>query len=71
VDRRFDRARYDAVREVESFAGRLAASVDPDAVTADLRAVLDRTVAPHCVGTWVRTAPTAGTGVPPVAAGAP
>ena len=53
VDRRFDRARFDAVREVEAFASRLASTVDPDAVTADLLAVLERTLAPEAAAVWV------------------
>jgi hypothetical protein len=52
VDRRFDRARFDARREAEAFAARLASAVDPDAVTADLHAVLARTLAPGAVGVW-------------------
>jgi hypothetical protein len=52
VDRRFDRARFDALREAEAFADRLSSTVDPDLVTADLHAVLDRTLAPTSVGTW-------------------
>jgi hypothetical protein len=52
VDRRFDRARYDAVREADAFAARLTSTVDADAVTTDLMAVLERTLAPGAVGVW-------------------
>jgi MFS family permease len=52
VDRRFDRARFDARREAEAFAARLTSAVDPDAVTTDLHAVLARTLAPGAVGVW-------------------
>ncbi|MCU0282280.1 MAG: hypothetical protein MUD13_00060 [Candidatus Nanopelagicales bacterium] len=60
VDRRFDRARFDGLREVEAFAERLAGAVDPDAVTADLRSVLDRTLAPSRVGVWTAPGRTIG-----------
>ena len=53
VDRRFDRARFDATREAEAFAARLSSTVDPDQVAADLHAVLDRTLAPRTMGVWV------------------
>jgi len=53
VDRRFDRARFDATREAEAFAARLSSTLDPDQVAADLHAVLDRTLAPRTMGVWV------------------
>ncbi len=53
VDRRFDRARFDATREAEAFAARLSSTLDPDQVAADLHAVLDRTLAPRTMGAWV------------------
>jgi hypothetical protein len=40
VDRRFNRARYNAERMVAEFAGRLQDAVDPDAVRADLAGVV-------------------------------
>ena len=39
VDRRFNRARFDAVHEVDDFAARLRDSVDPDVAAADLVAM--------------------------------
>jgi hypothetical protein len=53
VDRRFDRAGFDAQQQVEAFAGRMAASVDADDVAADLQAVVQRTLAPSSAGVWV------------------
>jgi len=53
VDRRFDRARFDATREAEAFAARLSSTLDPDQVAADLHAVLDCTLAPAAVGIWL------------------
>jgi hypothetical protein len=54
VDRRFDRARYDAARAVEAFAARLRDQVDLDEITASLRDTVAATVAPGRVGVWLR-----------------
>ena len=56
VDRRFDRARYDASRTVEEFAHRLRTHVDPTATAADLVGVIGSTVAPTSVGLWWKEA---------------
>jgi hypothetical protein len=53
VDRRFDRARYDAVLAVDAFAARLRDQVDIDQVTAGLRDTVAATVAPTRVGVWL------------------
>jgi hypothetical protein len=50
VDRRFDRARYDAAFAVIAFATRLRDQVDIDQVTAGLRDTVAATVAPTRVG---------------------
>jgi hypothetical protein len=55
VDRRFDRARYDAARAVEAFAARLRDQVDLDEITDGLRATVAATVAPGRVAVWLRT----------------
>ena len=52
VDRRFNRARFDAVHEVDAFAARLRDSVDPDVAVADLSDVVQRTLQPAAVGLW-------------------
>jgi hypothetical protein len=54
VDRRFNRSRYDAETTVQSFAHRLRDEVDPDIVSRDLLAVLDRTMQPSVAGLWLR-----------------
>jgi hypothetical protein len=54
VDRRFDRARYDAARAVDAFAARLRDQVDLDEVASGLRDTVVATVAPTRVGVWLR-----------------
>jgi predicted permease len=53
VDRRFNRARYDAERMVTAFAGRLQDEVDPDAVRADLVGVVHAALEPTHVSVWL------------------
>jgi hypothetical protein len=52
IDRRFDRAAYDARRTAEAFAQRLRDEVDVDTVTADLMTTVDATVAPSSLTMW-------------------
>jgi len=54
VDRRFDRARYDAGRAVDAFAARLRDQVDLDEISTGLRETVTATVAPSCVAVWLR-----------------
>jgi hypothetical protein len=54
VDRRFDRARYDAARAVDAFAARLRDQVDLDEITIGLRDTVTSTVAPTRIGVWLR-----------------
>lgn len=54
VDRRFDRARYDAERTSVAFAERMRVEADMAAVSDDLRATVSGAMAPSRLGVWVR-----------------
>jgi hypothetical protein len=53
VDRRFNRARYDADRTVAAFAARLKDEVDLDAVKADLAGLVHQALEPAHVSVWI------------------
>jgi len=52
VDRRFNRARYDADQTVAAFAARLKDAVDLDAVRHDLASVVHQALEPAHVSLW-------------------
>ena len=52
VDRRFNRARYDAELTVAAFAARLKEAVDLDSVRADLATVVQQTLEPAHLSMW-------------------
>jgi hypothetical protein len=53
VDRRFNRARYDADRTIAAFAARLTGAVDLDNVQADLAGAVREVLEPTHVSVWV------------------
>jgi hypothetical protein len=53
VDRRFNRARYDADQTVAAFAARLKDAIDLDSVRTDLTQVVQRTLEPAHVSMWL------------------
>jgi hypothetical protein len=59
VDRRFNRAQYDAAGTVAAFAAKLRDAVDLDAVQSELLEVVQRAVEPAHATIWIR--PTATT----------
>jgi hypothetical protein len=65
VDRRFNRARYDAERTVAAFAARLQDAVGLDGLRADLVGTVHQTLEPAHVSVWI---PGAGRLMGPAAA---
>jgi hypothetical protein len=53
VDRRFNRARYDADQTVAAFAARLQDAVDLDSVRDDLAGVVHQALEPAHVSVWI------------------
>jgi hypothetical protein len=53
VDRRFNRARYDADQMVAAFAGRLQDTIDLDSVRDDLAGVVDQALEPALMSVWI------------------
>ena len=54
VDRRFDRARYDAQRTVAEFSDRLRDEVDLAALSGDLDTTIRDAISPRSLGIWLR-----------------
>jgi hypothetical protein len=64
VDRRFNRARYDAERTVAAFAARLKDAVDLDTVQEDLADVAQRALEPAHISVWISSPERRGAGQP-------
>jgi MFS family permease len=60
VDHRFDRARYDAKRAIDEFAGRLRTQVDLGALSVEVGRVATETVRPAHASVWLRNATNRG-----------
>jgi hypothetical protein len=56
VDRRFNRARYDADQTVTAFAARLKDAVDLDSIRDDLAATVAKALEPAHMSVWIRAA---------------
>jgi hypothetical protein len=54
VDRRFNRARYDAQAIVEAFTAHLREAVDPETVRIELLKTVDGAVQPSYASLWIR-----------------
>jgi len=54
VDRRFDRARYDADRTATKFSARLRDEIDLASLTRDVDTTIRDAVAPRSLGIWLR-----------------
>ncbi len=52
LDRRFNRAQYDAERVVDAFGERLRTGADPHTAASDLTEAVERTLEPSVVGIW-------------------
>jgi hypothetical protein len=65
VDRRFNRARYDAEAIVTAFTARLRQTIDLDALRDDLTGVADAAFQPAHVSVWLRGAGPPATVPPP------
>ena len=55
VDRRFNRARYDAEATVTAFADQLRSAIDLDNISQALVAIVDTSVAPTHTSLWLRS----------------
>jgi hypothetical protein len=53
VDRRFNRARYNADLTMAAFASRLKDAVDLDSVREDLATVVQKTLEPAHISIWM------------------
>lgn len=54
VDRRFNRAHYNAAAVIEEFTGSMQGRIDPRQVVSDWTAVIEETMQPRSIGVWTR-----------------
>jgi hypothetical protein len=65
VDRRFNRAKYNAAQTIQAFSTRLREQVDLDTLSSELLAVVDQTMEPTQVSFWLRPSPPGSSDTPP------
>ncbi len=54
VDQRFNRARFDAERQLDLFGSTLRSDVDLGSIERDLRDLVEGTIAPERIALWIR-----------------
>jgi hypothetical protein len=54
VDRRFNRAKYNAAKTIQAFSTRLRDQIDLDTLSTELLAIVDQTTEPTRVSLWLR-----------------
>lgn len=55
VDRRFNRARYDAAQTVTTFGGRMRDDVDLDSIVGEMRSAVQSSIQPTTIAVWIRS----------------
>ena len=55
VDRRFNRASYDATRTVQAYRAQLRDDLDIESITVHLQTAVAKTLQPECAALWLRT----------------
>jgi hypothetical protein len=64
VDRRFNRAKYNAAKTIQAFSTRLRDQIDLDTLSTELLAIVDQTTEPTRVSLWLRPSAPGSSGTP-------